>query len=293
LHKLLARMPIHETAVRPLPRLVRFLLLLWGTLMMLTTVTMATWIVHDRRMPGWPSFLDRVKNGPVIDVAVGNVIVAVVCDILLFACFGLVHLLSARRWTYVTISQRLKLVPQPALRTAFITATAAAWVGLMLLWQPTSVLVFDLRPALSGIGIAASDVDKYGPLIPFMCMLLCWGTVFRHGALRFFGMRQLVSPDKTNEIGEYLDGAKPKLVTTGEYRIVRHPMYTYLLASVIVRPVLSLDLLVWFLSAIGFLIIALPYEEEKLVDKFGDSYREYQQRVPAFVPFWPHRRGSI
>jgi protein-S-isoprenylcysteine O-methyltransferase Ste14 len=260
--------------------------------MMLTSVTMATWIVHDRRMPGWPSVLDRVRNGPAIDVAGGNVVVAVVCDIVLFACFGLVHLLFARRWTYVTISQKLKLLPQPALRTAFITATAMAWVGLMLLWQPTSLLVFDLRPTLSGIGIAASSVDKYGPLIPFVFMLLCWGTVFRHGALRFFGMRQLASPDKTNELGEYQDGAKPKLVTTGEYRIVRHPMYTYLLASVVVRPVLSLDLLVWLLSAIGFLIIALPYEEEKLIAKFGDQYREYQERVPAFVPFWPHRQKS-
>jgi protein-S-isoprenylcysteine O-methyltransferase Ste14 len=128
-------------------------------------------------------------------------------------------------------------------------------------------------------------------LIPFAFVLLCLWTVVRHGALRFIGISQLVAAaDRTDEIGVFSGGgAPPRLLTTGAYGIVRHPMYAYLLAAVVVRPVLSLDL-VWFLCAVVFLAIAIPFEEEKLIAIFGAQYREYQRRTPAFVPFWPVSR---
>jgi protein-S-isoprenylcysteine O-methyltransferase Ste14 len=134
-------------------------------------------------------------------------------------------------------------------------------------------------------------VDTYGPLLPFAFVLLCLWTVVRHGALRFLGISQLVaSANHTDEIGVFTAGASPRLVTTGTYGIVRHPMYAYLLAAAVVRPVLSLDLLIWFLCAAVVLAIAIPLEEEKLIAIFGAQYREYQRRTPAFVPFWPASR---
>lgn len=268
----------------------RVILVVWNVSMSVVCFTMFTWIVHDRRMPGWPDVLDRVKHGPLMDVAGHNVPLAVVVDVLIVAAFGLIHAGSARRSFYQGLTRTIG-VPPPALRTVFMTLTAAAWLAVMLLWQSTGVIVFDSRPMLAALGIAPVLVDEYGPLIPFAFVLLCLWTVVRHDPFRFVGIRQLLAdPECTDDMGRLRRGATPRLLTTGMYGVVRHPIYLYLLASVVVRPVLSLDLLVWFASLVGLLIVALPHEERKLIAVFGDAYRTYQRRTPAFIPLWPTRR---
>jgi protein-S-isoprenylcysteine O-methyltransferase Ste14 len=274
----------------PLPTFMRVILVVWNVSMSVVCFTMFTWIVHDRRMPGWPDVLDRVKHGPLMDVAGHNVPLAVVVDVLIVAAFGLIHAGSARRSFYQGLTRTIG-VPPPALRTVFMTLTAAAWLAVMLLWQSTGVIVFDSRPMLAALGIAPVLVDEYGPLIPFAFVLLCLWTVVRHDPFRFVGIRQLLAdPECTDDMGRLRRGATPRLLTTGMYGVVRHPIYLYLLASVVVRPVLSLDLLVWFASLVGLLIVALPHEERKLIAVFGDAYRTYQRRTPAFIPLWPTRR---
>jgi protein-S-isoprenylcysteine O-methyltransferase Ste14 len=258
-----------------------------------------TWIVHDRDMSGWPSFLDRTTRGPLLQIGNG-VASAVIVDSLLFSIFGLLHAGAARQSVYKFLGQTLGIVHRQALRTAFMTITAAGWWLVMFFWQPTGQLVWDLRPWLSNFGLSPALVDKAGSLISFGFVLLCLGTVLRHGWLSFIGIRQLVAPpEQSDDLGAYHPPAAPaapaapqadsapKLVTTGIYGVVRHPMYMYLLASVVVRPTLSLDLTIWFVCAAVFLAIALPLEEEKLIAIFGTRYREYRKRTPAIVPFWP------
>jgi hypothetical protein len=272
---------------RPLPAFARALLVAWNVAMTVVCFTMFTWIVHDRHMPGWPVALDRATAGPLLEVAGRNVPLALAVDVLIVAAFGLIHAGCARRSFYVLVTKTVR-VPPPALRTVFMTVTAAAWLGVMFFWQPTGGVVFDSRPALAAIGIAPGLVDKYGPLIPFAFVLLCLWMVVRHDAFRFTGIRQLLSdPECTDDMGRLREDARPRLLTTGMYRVVRHPMYLWLLASAVVRPVLSLDLLVWFASLVVLLIIALPHEEGKLIAAFGDDYRAYQRRTPAFIPLWP------
>jgi hypothetical protein len=274
---------------RSLPLPLRVALVVWNVLMTAACFTMFTWIVHDRRMPGWPAVLDRVERGPLVDLAGHRVAAAVVADVLLFALFGAIHLAFARRAAYARLSRTL--VPRQALRTVFMTVTAASWLALVFLWQHTGVTVWDLRPALSRVGIPPQAVDTYGPLVPFAFVLLCIAIVLRHGPFSFTGLRQLLDPaERTDALGAFRDDRPPALLTTGIYGRVRHPMYLYLLASLVVRPVLSLDLAVWSVSAAAFLWVALPYEEEKLVAVFGQPYLDYRRRTPAFIPFWPMRR---
>jgi len=274
----------------PLPTFARVILVAWNVTMSVVCFTMFTWIVHDRHMPGWPDVLDRVKHGPLVDIAGRNVLLAIVVDVSIVAAFGLIHAGTARRSFYVGVTEKIG-IPPPALRTLFMTVTAAAWLGVMFLWQSTGVVVFDSRPALAALGIAPVLVDELGPLIPFAFVLLCLWAVVRHDPFRFIGIRQLLSdPECTDEMGRLRTDARPRLLTTGMYGVVRHPIYLYLLASVVVRPMLSLDLLVWFVSLVVLLIVALPHEERKLIAVFGDDYRTYQQRTPAFIPLWPTRQ---
>jgi len=76
------------------------------------------------------------------------------------------------------------------------------------------------------------------------------------------------------------------LVTTGPYRFVRHPFY---LAFALAVLGLSLAAANWFLFLAGcipfaFVVLRTPIEEAKLIERFGDEYRDYMKRTPRFVP---------
>lgn len=77
------------------------------------------------------------------------------------------------------------------------------------------------------------------------------------------------------------------LMTEGVYAKMRHPQYTGLFLIVFgegivhwptVVSVLAFPIIVWAYTALA------RSEERQMLDRFGDEYREYQQRVPMFVP---------
>ncbi len=72
----------------PLSTFAPVILVAWNVSMSIVCFTMFTWIVHDRRMPGWLDVLDRVKHGPLLDVAGRHVPLAIVVDVLIVAAFG-------------------------------------------------------------------------------------------------------------------------------------------------------------------------------------------------------------
>jgi len=76
------------------------------------------------------------------------------------------------------------------------------------------------------------------------------------------------------------------LVTGGPYRWVRHPLYS---SSVLATVGTSLVAANWFFFVAGclmflLLVIRTRKEEENLVARFGDDYRNYMQRTGRFVP---------
>ena len=80
--------------------------------------------------------------------------------------------------------------------------------------------------------------------------------------------------------------AQATLVTHGPYRWVRHPFYVtaaLLMASV---TVLTANWLIGATSMIvlAFLAVRTPKEEEMLIERFGQQYRDYMTRTGRFFP---------
>ena len=76
------------------------------------------------------------------------------------------------------------------------------------------------------------------------------------------------------------------LVTHGPYRWVRHPFYDSVTLLILATSLITAN---WFLfltcSVFWFLIIVRTRtEEEKLLARFGDSYRVYMERTGRFLP---------
>jgi protein-S-isoprenylcysteine O-methyltransferase Ste14 len=75
------------------------------------------------------------------------------------------------------------------------------------------------------------------------------------------------------------------LRTDGLYHWVRHPVYTLSLLSLYLMPWMTWNWLALALGATLYITLALPLEESKLIDEFGEAYVAYRQRVPALLPY--------
>ena len=76
------------------------------------------------------------------------------------------------------------------------------------------------------------------------------------------------------------------LVTAGPYRWVRHPFYDSAQLCFFANAVMAAN---WFLllagaTMIALLVIRTRTEEEKLLARFGESYRGYMARTGRFLP---------
>ena len=78
-----------------------------------------------------------------------------------------------------------------------------------------------------------------------------------------------------------------RLVTTGIYSVIRHPVYAFFLlelaAFVLVRPnAVSVAALV---LVVFFTVYRIRKEEEELVASFGEQYRTYRKKTRAVLPY--------
>ena len=77
-----------------------------------------------------------------------------------------------------------------------------------------------------------------------------------------------------------------KLVTSGPYRWVRHPLYTVGSSMFVAFGMMADNWFIGLLGVLAFIGMAIrtPKEEANLIEKFGDEYREYMKRTGRFLP---------
>ena len=80
-----------------------------------------------------------------------------------------------------------------------------------------------------------------------------------------------------------------ELVTSGPYRWIRHPLYTFAMLFWIGICLVAANWLLMLLLATAFLGVLLrtPLEEQRLIDEFGDDYRAYIEQTGRY---WPRVR---
>ncbi len=180
----------------------------------------------------------------------------------LLAATGLYHRVRAAR-SGEKISRREEGLPIMILLRLF---GFSVWMGLLLYminprWMAWSTLPLPpwLRWAGAALGVLAL------PLIYWMFSSL--GT----NVTDTVGLRR-----------------EHRLVTHGPYRWVRHPMYSFSFLLFLAFTLLTAN---WFIGLMGLLAMTLlvvrtPIEEAKLIEAFGDAYRDYMKGTGRFLPRW-------
>ena len=112
--------------------------------------------------------------------------------------------------------------------------------------------------------------------------------LWQMGLGHFLGLRQIREARASRaptDAADPADTRPPRLVVRGLYRRVRHPLYCCVLVFLILSPVMTTSLLTLYLGLSAYLVLGSVFEERRLVVAFGESYRDYQRRVPRILPF--------
>jgi protein-S-isoprenylcysteine O-methyltransferase Ste14 len=95
-------------------------------------------------------------------------------------------------------------------------------------------------------------------------------------AWHFLGLRQLFETSSSR--------GQPRLVVSGAYRWVRHPLYFWGLVFMWLTPQMTINRLALFAALSVYLYVGTYFEERRLVAEFGEAYRAYQRQVPRLIP---------
>jgi len=185
-------------------------------------------------------------------------------DLGLFCCMlALYHMWE---WSYVSLFHGNELSGD-----SFLINHSVEWVSAWAIGITEYFLEHLIWPDMK---------SRWFVMLPAWCIVL-FGQAFRTISMYQAGSNfaHMIEEDAR---------ADHKLVTTGLYSFSRHPSYlgwfwwTIGMAALLGNPV----------SVIGFAGVAwyffydrIAYEEQLLIDMFGNQYLEYKQRVPVRIPF--------
>jgi len=156
-----------------------------------------------------------------------------------------------------------KMIPEGLIPAFYSITSGITLVCAVMFWQKTGQPFFHLPtwmfPIMAG-GFALGMIGFY------------WGVK----SLPFFdplGLRTETRNDK-----------KPSLKLIGPYRLVRHPLYFFVLILIWTSTSFTLDRILFNCLWSLWIIMGSWLEEKELVTVFGQDYQTYQQQVPMLFP---------
>lgn len=196
------------------------------------------------------------------------VLPALLIDAALIALFGVQHTIMARPRFKAWLT---RFVPQALERTGFVLVTCGVFALMFTQWRAIPTVLWSLDGA---VGHAVLGLGFVG-----------WGLVllstFLIDHFDLFGLRQVWLAFRGRPYTQRVFQERSL------YRHVRHPLMLGFLIAFWSAPTMTLGRFVFATCYTLYILVALFFEERDLVALHGDSYRDYQRRVPKLLPFGP------
>jgi len=214
---------------------------------------------------GFVGNYDRLASKSIDSGAAGNLVEAVVVDVLLLALFALQHSVMARpafkRWW-------TRIIPAAAERSTYVLLSSLVLLLLFWQWRPIPISVWRVE------GLAANVLTG----IHWLGWLTVLSSTYMIDHFDLSGLRQAFFAVR----GEAAPA--PSFRTPLLYRLVRHPLMLGFLLAFWATPDMTVGHLLFAALNTAYILIGLQFEERDLIAVFGESYQRYRQRVPMLLP---------
>lgn len=159
---------------------------------------------------------------------------------------------------------------------------------------PVSILGFALQGSAYAPVVFIKRDERFGPFIDGQSEL---NIALQIAAVGIAAFSVLLVMSAVRELGKQwslqarlVEGHK--LITSGVYQIVRHPIYTAMLGMVIATGISHSRWWTTLASIVIFIIgtkIRTNSEERLLSNAFGEEFTAWKAKVPGLIPFWRNR----
>jgi protein-S-isoprenylcysteine O-methyltransferase Ste14 len=179
-----------------------------------------------------------------------------------------------------------------------------ALVELALCWVAWSLaFLLPRQQAAAATKAPGAPASKWGIFLEMVAFALAWTYVrpvgFEKSDLALIASMIIAPPSvvlawaATQHLGKQWRYAAAlredhELITTGPYRLVRHPIYTSMLGMLLATGAAYTWWPMFVAALIFFLVgteIRIRSEERLLAQRFQDSFSAYRARVSAYIPF--------
>ena len=145
-----------------------------------------------------------------------------------------------------------------------------AVVHLAAIWWLVQSLLADAPP----LGLSAT-LGWMGNALTIAGLGIIAVALLGYDRGRFLGTSQVRRPDEAEDERLRIDGL---------HRYVRHPLYSglFLILWGHAQTEFALATAIW---ASIYLVIGTVFEERRLIARYGEAYRDYRARTPAYVPW--------
>ena len=179
----------------------------------------------------------------------------------------------------------------------------AAWIELLVCWMAWFAAFLKPNRQAKGQKAAVRALSsRWGIGLVFVAFLLIWtwlkpigfqkSTACLVASMMVGPISVLLAWASAHELGkqwrlEAAVSADHKLIQTGPYRWIRHPIYTSMFGMLMATAAAYTWWPMWVAGAVAFIAgteIRVRAEDRLLEQHFQDSFREYRSRVRAYIP---------
>ncbi|MCP3460750.1 methanethiol S-methyltransferase [Bradyrhizobium sp. CCGUVB23] len=208
---------------------------------------------------GVPKTIDTGPHTSVVD--------ALSINTLLMALFAIQHTGMARKWFK---NRWTRYVPNYIERSTYVLIASLCLMLLFWQWRPLPAVIWHVEDP---------DVSVMIGTLSFIGWTLVFASTFLIDHFELFGLRHVIANLRGRGI------AAQQFRTPLYYKFVRHPIYLGFIIAFWAAPVMTIGHLLFAAVTTTYIFVGIFFEEQDLLQLFGEQYGQYKKQVSMLIPW--------